>query len=69
MSVNHSVMSGGIIGIYLRFSLTRRYVVLFSLESPPLMSTHNIPLLYMGRLRKSGGQKNDLISLLLNKFS
>ena len=34
MSVNHSGRSGGIIGIYFRFSLIRRYVVWFSLESP-----------------------------------
>ena len=26
-------------------------------------------LRHIGRLRKSGGQKNDLISLLLNRFS
>ena len=34
-------------------------------------TTHSEPLieLSIGRLRKSGGQKIDLISLLLNKFS
>ena len=38
MCVNRNARSGGIVGIYFRFSLTLRYVVCYQ-----LMKTHNIP--------------------------
>ena len=46
MSVNHSAKSGDIIGIYFRFSITKRYSVYIHLNcliEAILMSTHNIP--------------------------